>query len=88
MDYADIRSLAESCRGDLVSFAQKLVQTPSLPGQEGDVAELLVSEMTQLGYDKVWVDEAGNVGELSREVSASAASTPTDSVAPNLASEL
>lgn len=61
MDYAQIWSLAESWRGELVSFAQKVVQTPSLPGQEGDVADLLVSEMARLAYDKVWVDDAGNV---------------------------
>jgi succinyl-diaminopimelate desuccinylase len=61
MDYAEIWSLAESGRQDLVSFAQRLVQTPSLSGQETEVADLLASEMVRLGYDKVWVDDAGNV---------------------------
>jgi putative selenium metabolism hydrolase len=38
-----------------------MVQTPSLPGQEGEVAELVKSEMKRLGFDKVVRDEAGNV---------------------------
>jgi putative selenium metabolism hydrolase len=56
-----IWNLAEGNRDGLVAFAQSLVRTPSLPGQEGDVAALVQAEMTHLGYDEVWVDEAGNV---------------------------
>jgi putative selenium metabolism hydrolase len=61
MDDAQLRELAEARRDELIAFAQKLVQTPSMPGQEGDVAALLHDEMVRLGYDEVWVDEAGNV---------------------------
>jgi putative selenium metabolism hydrolase len=61
MDYAEVWRLAEAASGDVVDFAQRLVQTPSLSGQEGEVAQLLVSEMVHLGYDQVWVDDAGNV---------------------------
>lgn len=57
----DKRVLVEGCRGELIAFAQKLVQTPSPPGQEGDVAALVQIEMAHLGYDEVWSDEAGNV---------------------------
>ena len=46
---------------DLVRFAQRLVQTPSLPGEEGQVAALVQAEMERLGYDEVRVDQAGNV---------------------------
>jgi putative selenium metabolism hydrolase len=53
--------LAEANRDGLVAFAQSLVQTPSLPGQEGDVAALVQAEMARLDYDEVWVDEVGNV---------------------------
>jgi succinyl-diaminopimelate desuccinylase len=53
--------LAQAGRQGLVAFAQKLVQTPSLPGQEGELAALVQAEMTDLGYDEVWVDEVGNV---------------------------
>jgi len=51
----------ESRRQDLVAFACRLVQTPSMPGQEGNLAALVRAEMERLRYDEVWVDEAGNV---------------------------
>jgi putative selenium metabolism hydrolase len=56
-----IWNLVEGNRDNLVAFAQKLVQTPSLPGHEGDVAALVQAEMERLSYDEVWVDEIGNV---------------------------
>ena len=45
----------------LVTFAQRLVQTPSLPGRERDAAELVRREMESLGYDRAWIDGVGNV---------------------------
>lgn len=45
----------------LHDFLVKLVRTPSLPGDEGAVAELILQEMQQLGFPEVWIDEAGNV---------------------------
>lgn len=44
-----------------VEFAQNLIRTPSLPGQEGDVARLVREEMRRLRYHNVSVDEVGNV---------------------------
>jgi putative selenium metabolism hydrolase len=61
MNYAQIWQAVEGAREDLVAFAQKLVQTPSLSGQEGDVAALIEAEMRRLGYDEAGVDETGNV---------------------------
>jgi putative selenium metabolism hydrolase len=61
VEYTEIWNLAQDSRENLIAFAQTLVQTPSLSGQEGDVAALLQGEMTRLGYDEVWVDEVGNV---------------------------
>jgi len=61
MAHTELWGLAETYRAELVGFAQKLVQTPSLSGQEADVAALVQAEMRRLGYDAVWVDEAGNV---------------------------
>lgn len=52
---------AERARPRLVGFAQRLVQTPSLSGQEGDVARLVEAEMRAIGFDDVWSDRAGNV---------------------------
>lgn len=45
----------------LVAFCQRLVQTPSPPGQEAAVAALVRDEMQRLGYAEVRVDAAGNV---------------------------
>jgi succinyl-diaminopimelate desuccinylase len=61
MDRHELVALAEASRAELVAFAQELVQTPSLPGQEGAVAALIRAEMARLGYDQVWIDDAGNV---------------------------
>jgi succinyl-diaminopimelate desuccinylase len=57
----EILEAVESQRESLIGFARKLVQTPSLPGQEGDVAKLVRAEMERLSYNRVWTDEAGNV---------------------------
>lgn len=57
---------AEALRGPLVAFTQRLVQTPSLPGQEQAAGKLLASEMRALGYDEVSTDRAGNVIGLIR----------------------
>lgn len=45
----------------LLQFLRQLVQTPSLPGQEGAVASLVQAEMQRLGFDAVTMDAAGNV---------------------------
>ncbi len=47
-------------------FLQRLIQTPSLSGEEGAIARLVLEEMQTLGYDEVWMDEAGNVIGLIR----------------------
>jgi succinyl-diaminopimelate desuccinylase len=61
MNRDTLLDLAEAHRGDLVAFAQRLIRTPSMSGQEGEVAALVRAEMERLGYDEVHVDEAGNV---------------------------
>ena len=45
----------------LVRFAKRLVATPSLSGQEHQVARLVAAELRRLGYRSVTVDRAGNV---------------------------
>ena len=47
-------------------FLQRLIQTPSMPGQEGAIAKVVLAEMRDLGYDEAWMDEAGNVIGLIR----------------------
>ena len=61
MSQADLTALAREHGADLIHFTQRLVQTPSLPGQEGEVARLVQDEMRRLGYDEVATDRAGNV---------------------------
>jgi len=56
-----LRSLVEDARSRIVGFAQRVLRTPSLSGQEGSLAEMVRSEMEGLGYDQVRVDEAGSV---------------------------
>lgn len=46
---------------DCLGFAQRLIQTPSMPGEEGAIAALIAAEMRQLDFDEVWLDEIGNV---------------------------
>jgi succinyl-diaminopimelate desuccinylase len=53
--------LVRAHEDDIFAFAQRLVQTPSLSGQEGQVAALVQAEMERLGYDAAWLDGAGNV---------------------------
>ena len=45
----------------LVRFAKRLVATPSLSGEEHQVARLVAAELRRLGYRNVTVDHAGNV---------------------------
>lgn len=60
---------AEALRGPMVDFAQRLIRTPSLPGQEGEVARIVLAEMEALGYDEAQIDHAGNVVGLVRATS-------------------
>ncbi len=60
-EYSDLRNLVEAHRDAIVSFAQKMVQVPSLSGEEEQAARLVQAEMQHLAYDQVWIDDAGNV---------------------------
>jgi putative selenium metabolism hydrolase len=48
-------------RGRVMGFLRDLLRIPSLPGQEGEVADRVAQEMRRLGYDTVRIDDAGNV---------------------------
>ena len=54
-------NLADAHREALVGFTRRLVRTPSLSGQEGDVAALVQAEMRRLEFDAVTADAVGNV---------------------------
>jgi succinyl-diaminopimelate desuccinylase len=66
MSRDSLPALANRYRAEMISFCQRIVQTPSLPGEEGDVAVLVRDEMERLGYDEVWADDWGNVVGLVR----------------------
>lgn len=60
--------LTEQDKIELTEFLQALVRTPSLSGQEGDVARLLVSGMKSAGFRQVFIDRIGNaVGRVGDE---------------------
>ncbi len=57
----NIRLAAQERQAAMIDFAQQLVRIPSFPGQESEIAEVITQEMRNLGYDEVWIDQAGNV---------------------------
>ena len=57
---------AAKLKEEMFTFAQSLIQTPSLSGEEKAVAELCASEMKRLGYDEVFIDGIGNVVGIIR----------------------
>jgi succinyl-diaminopimelate desuccinylase len=57
----DLWRLVTAHQDDVIRFAQRLVQTESPSGYEGQVAAQVRDEMDRLGYDDAWLDVAGNV---------------------------
>jgi len=55
-----IAKAAEEKKDDIVNLLKRLIATPSLTGQEGDVARLLKQEMITEGFDAT-IDQVGNV---------------------------
>ena len=51
----------DASQQQLVQFVSTLVATPSVLGNEGAVAALVLQQMKELGFDRVEVDSAGNV---------------------------
>ncbi len=60
-DTQSFKNAAVRRQAEMIAFAQKLVQTPSLPGQETAIAALIQTEMKRLDYDDVSTDNYGNV---------------------------
>lgn len=61
MDIALLREIAAKLLEPAVKMTQKMVQTPSVSGNEGEMAALTANYMRELAFDSVTVDEAGNV---------------------------
>ncbi len=56
-----LKNKNEGLRRDTLSFAEQLVRTASVTGDEARIAGLVETKMREIGYDKVLCDEAGNV---------------------------
>lgn len=56
-----ITQLGKEFHNDVITFTQKLIQTPSISCDEKGVADLLLGKMKELGYDEVFRDSMGNV---------------------------
>ena len=48
-----ILGLIDQSKGDIVALMQKLVQIPSYSGQEAEIGDFLVREVTKFGLDDV-----------------------------------
>ena len=46
---------------NLINFTQTLIQTQSFSGQEGPVAQVILEELQNLGFDRAWIDPNGSV---------------------------
>ena len=56
-----MKELAAEMKPGLLSLAQRAIQCPSLTGEEGDVAQIFLTELQKLGYDEAFCDDWGNV---------------------------
>lgn len=61
VEITNFKKAVQRHQSDLVKFAQKLIQTPSLPGEEETIAQFIQAEMNALNYDDIQVDAYGNV---------------------------
>lgn len=59
--FEKLSEMAAEVKPEVIKFAQKLVQTPSISGEEGPLSELLLTEMEKLGYDEYFRDDQGNI---------------------------
>jgi len=71
---------ASELQDSMVDFARRLVQRPSLSGQEGEVADLVSEEMQRLGYDDVRIDRTGNAIGLIQATAPAAGDGPRRSI--------
>ena len=65
---ARLRVAGERQMAATVGFCQRLIRQPSMPGEEGALAELVRAEFGRLGYDDAWIDRGGNVIGVIRGV--------------------
>jgi putative selenium metabolism hydrolase len=61
INFAQSSAAIADQRDALIDFTQRIVATPSLSGEEGDVAAIIVAELKKLAFDDVWTDAVGNI---------------------------
>ncbi len=61
MSLEGLRTIVQEARERIVGFCQQLLRTPSMSGQEGALANLVLAELRSLGYGRAEVDPAGNI---------------------------
>jgi acetylornithine deacetylase/succinyl-diaminopimelate desuccinylase-like protein len=59
--YRMLKAKTQGLQNDVVDLTRELIQTPSASFEESAAAEVVERSMKQLGYNKVFRDEAGNV---------------------------
>ena len=57
----DIGQAARAIMPEVIEFCQSMIRVRSLPGEEKQVCALVRDKLDQLGYDRAWIDGAGNV---------------------------
>jgi len=82
MDLSNL--IPAEAQAGLIEFAQSLVRTKSLSGQEAAVIRLIQQKMIGLGYDEVTIDSMGNLlGRIGQEGKSILFDSHVDTVAVN-----
>jgi putative selenium metabolism hydrolase len=56
-----IAAAAAALNSEMLGFAQTLIKTPSLSGEEKELAGVCAARMKALGYHEIFIDDIGNV---------------------------
>lgn len=61
MNEQQILKAVENKKDNIIDFLRRIIAIPSTSAKEKEVVAEIKKEMEKLGFDKVWVDKAGNV---------------------------
>ncbi len=60
-----ITKLSEELQEDVSNFTREIIAIPSISGKEGQVIKLIKQKMEKLGYEKIQIDQMGNlIGQI------------------------
>jgi putative selenium metabolism hydrolase len=64
----EILQMAHERKSEIIALCRQLIRIPSMPGEEKNIAGFVCGEMERRGYDRAWIDGAGNViGHIAGE---------------------